>query len=53
MEQDNDSKDREEQTKAEPNPDIYKPLVPYLQALDPPKAKVNESNDHLLEASKR
>ena len=28
-EQDNDSKDEEEQTKAEPNLDTYKPLVPY------------------------
>ena len=35
---------------AEPNPDTYKPLVPYPQALSKPRAKVSESNDHLLEA---
>ena len=29
-----DSKDEEEQTKAEPNPNTYKPLVPYPQALN-------------------
>ena len=35
---------------AEPNPDPYKPLVPYPQALSKPKAKVSEFDDHLLEA---
>ena len=48
--QESDSEDEEEQTKAEPNPDTYKPDVPYPQALNHPKAKVNESNNHLLEA---
>ena len=36
--------------RAEPNPDTYKPPVPYPQALSKPRAKVSESNDHLLEA---
>ena len=36
--------------RAEPNPDTYKPPVPYPQALSKPKAKVSESDDHLLEA---
>ena len=49
-EQDSDSEDEEQQSKAEPNLDTYKPHVPYPQALNRPKAKVNESNNHLLEA---
>ena len=36
--------------RAEPNPDTYKPHVPYPRALSKPKAKVSESDDHLLEA---
>ena len=36
--------------RAEPNPDTYKPPVPYPKALSKPKAKVSESHDHLLEA---
>ena len=50
MERNNDSKDEEEHAKAEPNPDTYKPLVPYPHALNHPKAKSNKSDDHLLEA---
>ena len=50
VEQDNSSKDEEEQSKAEPNPYTYKPLLPYPQALNHPRPKVNEPNDHLLEA---
>ena len=50
MEQDIDSEDKEEQTKVEPNPNTYKPLVPYPQSLNHPRAKVNESGNHLLEA---
>ena len=53
VEHDSDSKDEEEQTKAEPNRDTYKPHMPYPQALNRPKAKINESNDHLLEAFKK
>ena len=50
IEQDSSSDDEEERVRAEPNPDIYKPPVPYPQALSKPKAKVSESDDHLLEA---
>ena len=48
--QDIDSEDMEEQTKAKPDPDTYKPHVPYPQALNRSKAKVNESGDHILKA---
>ena len=48
-----DLEDEEEQTQVEPNPDTYKPLVPYPQELKCPKAKTNESDDHLLEAFKK
>ena len=50
VKQDSDSEDEKEHTKAKPNPDTYKPHVPYPQALNRPKAKLNKSNDHLLEA---
>ena len=50
LEQDSSSDDEEEHVRAEPNPDTYKPPVPYPQALSKPKAKVSESDDHLLEA---
>ena len=53
VEHDSDSEDEEEQTKAEPNPDTYKPPLPYPQALNRPKAKINESDDHLLETFKK
>ena len=53
VEHDSDSEDEEEQTKAELNPDTYKPHVPYPQALNCPKAKNNESDDHLLDALKK
>ena len=52
-EHDSDLEDEEEQTKAEPNPDTYKPHVPYPQALNHPKAKINETDDHLLDAFKK
>ena len=50
VEQDSISDDEKEQVRAEPNPDTYKPPVPYPQALSKPKAKVSEYDDHLLEA---
>ena len=53
IEHNSDSEDEEEQTKAEPHPDTYKPHVPYPQALNRLKAKTNESDDHLLEAFKK
>ena len=48
-----DLEDEEELAKAEPNPDTCKPPVPYPQALNHPKAKINKSDDHLLEAFKK
>ena len=36
--------------RAKPNPDTYKPLVPSPLALSKPRAKVSETDDHLLEA---
>ena len=53
VEQDNDSEDEEEQVTTEPNPDKYKPLVPYFQALNRPKAKNSENDDNLLDAFKK
>ena len=53
VEHDNNSEDEEEYAKAEPNPDTYKPHVPYPQALNRLKAKSNESDDHLLDAFKK
>ena len=50
VEQDSSSKDKEERVRAEPNPDTYKPPVPYPQALSKPKANVSDTDDHLLEA---
>ena len=48
--QDNSSKDEEQQTRAEPSIDTYKPHVPYPQALNRPRAKVSETDDPVLEA---
>ena len=48
VEQDSSSDDEEERVRAESNPDIYKPPMPYPQALSKPKGKVSESDDHLL-----
>ena len=53
VEQDSDSKDEEEQVMAEPNPEKYKPPVPYPQALNRPKANNSETDDNLLDAFKK
>ena len=53
VEQDNSSEDEEERVQAELNLDTYKPPMPYPQALSKPKAKVSESDDHLLKPFKR
>ena len=53
VEQDSDLEEEEEQATTEPNPDKYKPLVPYPQALNRPKAKTNETDDNLLDALKK
>ena len=53
VEHDSDSEDEEEQATAEHNPDKYKPPVPYPQALNCPKTKNNDPDDHLLDAFKK
>ena len=53
IEHDSDSEDKEEKANAKLNLDTYKPHVPYPQVLNRPKAKTNESDDHLLEAFKK
>ena len=45
--------DKEEQVTAEPNPEKYKPPVPYPQALNHLKTNNSETNDHLLDAFKK
>ena len=50
--QDSDSEDKKEQDTAEPNPEKYKPPVPYPQTLNTPKAK-NSADDNLLDALKK
>ena len=44
-EQDISFEDEGEQTRAEPNPNTYKPYVPYPQALNCPRAKASETDD--------
>ena len=47
-----DSEDEEapdEESRAEPNPDVYKPLVPYPQLLSRPRVSTSDSDDTLLE----
>ena len=44
-----DSED-EEAPDEEPNPEVYKPLVPYPQLLSRPKVPTSDSDDTLLEA---
>ena len=53
IEQDSDLEDEEEHVTAEPNPNKYKPPVPYPQALNRPKAKNSETDDNLLDAFKK
>ena len=53
VEKDTDSEDEEEQVTAEPNPEKYKPPMPYPQALNRPKAKNSETDDNLLDAFKK
>ena len=48
-----DSEDEEapdEESRAEPNPKVYKPLVPYPQLLSRPRVSTSDSDDTLLEA---
>ena len=44
------SKDEEEQATSKPNPDNYKPPMPYPQTIKCPQAKNSETNDHVLDA---
>ena len=53
VEQDSDSGDEEEQVTAEPNPEKYKPHVPYPQALNRPIAKNSKTDDNLPDAFKK
>ena len=53
VEQDSDSEDKEEQVTIEPNPKKYKPPVPYLQALNRPKAKIIETDNNLVDVFKK
>ena len=48
-----DSEDEEapdEEGRAEPNPEVYKPPVPYPQLLSQPRVPTSDSDDTLLEA---
>ena len=48
-----DSDDKEapaEESRAEPNPEVYKPPVPYPQLLSRPRVSTSDSDDTLLEA---
>ena len=48
-----DSEDEEapdEESRAEPNPEVYKPPVPYPQLLSRPRVSTSDSDDTLLEA---
>ena len=48
-----DSKDEEaanKESRVEPNPEVYKPLVSYPQLLSRPRVSMSDSNDTLLEA---
>ena len=40
----------DEESRAEPNPEVYKPLVPYPQLLSRPRVSTSDSDDILLEA---
>ena len=48
-----DSEDEEapdEESRVEPNPEVYKPPMPYPQLLSQPKVPTSDSDDTLLEA---
>ena len=47
-EQDNNFEVEDEQTKAKPNLDTYKPHTSYPLELKRPRAKASEYDDHLL-----
>ena len=41
-----------EESRAEPNPEVYKPPVPYPQLLSRPRVSTSDSDDTVLEAFK-
>ena len=45
-----DEKALDEESRAKPNPEVYKPLVPYPQLLSRSRVSLSESDDTLLEA---
>ena len=45
-----DEEARNEESRAEPNPEVYKPPVPYPQLLSRPRVRTSDSDDTLLEA---
>ena len=46
----NDEEAPNEESRAEPNPEVYKPPVPYPQLLSQPRVSMSDSDDTLLEA---
>ena len=51
LEEDSDDEEApDEESRAEPNPEVYKPPVPYPQLLSWPRVSTSDSDDTLLEA---
>ena len=51
LEEDSDDKEApDEESRAKPNPEVYKPPVPYPQLLSRPRVSTSDSDDTLLEA---
>ena len=51
LEEDSDDEEvLDEESRAEPNPEVYKPPVPYPQLLSRPKISTSDSDDTLLKA---
>ena len=50
MEDSDDEEAPDEESRVEPNPEVYKPPVPYPQLLSRPRVSTSDSDDTLLEA---
>ena len=51
LEEDSDYEEApDEESRAEPNPEVYKPPVPYPQLLSRPRVSMSDSDDTLIEA---
>ena len=50
LEDSDDEETPDEESRAEPNPEVYKPPVPYPQLLSQPRVPTSDSDDTLLEA---